>query len=669
MTICSVTGAMLASCTQNRPVEGCADFSKSIDESISPKDDFYGYANGTWQKLNPLPDDKSRLGTFDVLYEENQERVRGIIEDATKECAAEGTPNQKIGDLYSLGMDTVRRNAEGVKPLLPLIDKINSISDSKSISEVVAELHRNGISAFFIFGSTPDADNSDMNISILWQSGLGLPDRDYYFDGGERFDMLRTAYVEMVSKFFSILGIEDSASRAQKVFDFEKLLAEQMNTQVENRDPLALNNKRDIKGLLETAPSFDWKNYFAAHQVVAETITVSQLKYFSAMGKILSKSDLQVVKDYLVASTIREYASSLSDELSAISFEFYGHKLVGTPEQRPLWKRVVSVVEDVMGEQVGQVFVQKYFSPSAKQRMVDLIEQLRTAFSQRIDNLSWMGDSTKVQAKEKLNAIIVKVGYPEQWRDYSKLIVDKTKSYAENLMVATQFEYQRDLDKIGKPVDKSEWFMTPQTVNAYYNPQANEIVFPAGILQPPFFYAEGDDAVNYGGIGVVIGHEMTHGFDDQGCQYDKSGNLKNWWTEDDSKCFAEITKELSTYYSGLNAVDTVKCNGELTLGENIADNGGLNIAYQALRNAVGKDASSLVNGQSIDQRFLLSYAHIWASNARAEYTMNQVKTDPHSPAMLRVNGQMPLFDIFYKSFDIPEDSPMYRTPQERIVVW
>lgn len=668
LVICSASGSALCSC--NTANDGAAHFTDAdCDKTVAIGDDFYQHTNGGWMAQHPLPDDKSRLGTFDLLDEDNNEKLRIVVEEACKNPGAQGSASQKIGDLYACGMDTAARNAEGFAALVPYIDKIAATEGDEDFARLVAELQQIGVYPFFAFGSSPDMANSSWTIAEVWQSGIGLPDRDYYFDESDKGREVIEAYKTSLTRYFDAIGRDNATDRTAAVYDFEKRLAEQMNTRLENRDPQALYNTTDLEGFKKQVPGFAWDAYFDACGAKIEQINISQLKYFGAMGKIIAETPIDVVKDYLTAVLVRGYASKMSDEFIEISFDFFGRTLNGNPEMRPLWKRVLGQVEGALGEQIGQVFVEKYFPASAKKRMEDLIEQLRIAFGQRINELTWMGDSTKAAAQEKLAAISVKVGYPDKWRDYSGLEINKEDGFVKNFMAASRFEFQRDIEKINKPVDKSEWHMTPQTVNAYYNPTVNEIVFPAGILQPPFFYAEGDDAVNYGAIGVVIGHEMTHGFDDQGRQFDKDGNLKNWWTETDAEQFKAITARLAEHFSGYEVVDSLHINGELTLGENIADLGGLNISYQALRNALGDTEPEAIDGQTVDQRFLFAYSRIWAGNTRDEYLRKQVLTDPHSPGRYRVNAQLPLFHVFYTAFGIKESDGMYMPEDKRITIW
>lgn len=657
--------------------DGLAHFTaEERDTTVRLADDFYQYTNGGWIAQHPIPGDRARYGTFDMLYEESQDRLHEIVNEAQSANAAKGTPSQKIGDLFKLGMDTARRDAEGLKPVAKYIDmaKAADYTDAKAFATLIGTMHRFIASPFFSFGRTPDYENSSMNICQVWQAGIGLPDRDYYFDETEHGKEIIKGYKEMIAKILVMAGTDDAKAgeAAENIFAFEKKLASEMNTKIENRNPQAIANKMDLATFETKAPGFDWNTYFSvvgADTANIKAINLSQPKFFGNVFGIVAVEKKETVADYLTYKTVMGFSSCLTSDLYAATFDFYSRQLSGVTEMRPLWKRTLSMVENCMGEELGKLYVAKYFPESAKQRMVELIDQLRISFGQRINNLTWMSDSTKAQAKEKLAAITVKVGYPDKWKEYN-FDIDTTKSYAENLITVDEFDNKEEMAKIGQPVDKDEWYMTPQTVNAYYNPEGNEIVFPAAILQPPFFYADGDDAVNYGAIGVVIGHEMTHGFDDQGSQYDKDGNLKSWWTEDDRTKFDAATKRLADYFSNLTVVDTIKGNGELTLGENIADLGGLNIAHQAFRNTLaGKPEPAPIDGQTAEQRFLLGYSRIWAGGIRKEALMQQVMTDPHSTGKLRVNGQLPLLDFFYSNFDVKKGDALYLAPDQRIVIW
>ena len=655
----------------NAPKGQVASFTgEDMDTTVDPSVDFYKYANGGWIKQHPLPDDKSRFGVFDLMAEENRERLKEIINDVAANKGPQGSVSQKIGDFYASGLDMENRNANGYSSLKPYLEKIAGLTDKSQVPALTAELQLSVCNPFFNLFPDADAKNSSMCIATLWQGGLGLPDRDYYFEPDDRSKSVREAYVEYLTTLFTLVGNDSlvAAEKAQKVFDFESRLAEVSSTKLENRVPENIYNKMSVDSLKLISPDFAWNVYFEGMQVTVDEVNVSQPKFFAALSQIIADANIDVLKDYMTINLLADAAPYLSDDFVAANFK-YSSTITGVKEMQPLWKRVIGTINGTMGEAVGQLYVEKYFPATAKARMLELVENLRTAFGQRIDNLTWMSDSTKAAAKDKLAAIMVKIGYPDKWKDYSDLQIVEG-DYAANLIAASKFLTREQLNKIGKPVDKSEWFMNPQEVNAYYNPSANEIVFPAGILQPPFFYADGDDAVNYGAIGVVIGHEMTHGFDDMGRKYDKDGNMNNWWTPEDSEKFKATTQRLVDFYNEFIVIDTLRANGELTLGENIADNGGLNIAYQAYSNSrSGKPAPEPIDGFTDDQRFLLAYARVWAGNIRDEQIYLQTKTDPHSLGSLRVNGQMPLFDLFYKSFDIKENSPMYLPEDKRIVIW
>jgi len=670
--LCTTSGAVLCGCNNVNKVDGNAHFTAAEqDTTVNIGDDFYQYTNGGWMLQHPLPNDKSRLGTFDLLFDDNELKLKAIVEEVSSKQNEEGTAAQKIADLYSCGIDTTRRNALGSSVLAPYFEIIdNGFNDEASTAKNMIELQQIGAAGFFIIAQEADASNSSMTLATLWQTGIGLPERDYYFNKEERAEMIRNEYKSYLNKMATLLGWDNAEARTAAIYALEERIADKMYTRTQNRNPQAINNKRTVAQLKEEIKGIDWDTYIAASGADIENVNIAQYDYFAQLGELISTTDKETIKDYYKMRLASCYATDMSSDFENTHFDFYGKVLSGTPEMRPLWKRSLGIVNSITGELLGQLFVERHFPAAAKQRMLVLIENLRTAFSQRIDNLPWMGDSTKVQAKDKLASISVKVGYPDKWEDYTDLKISKELSLVENEINATRFSFRRNMKKIGKPVDKEEWFMTPQTVNAYYNPTANEIVFPAGILQPPFFYAEGDDAVNYGAIGVVIGHEMTHGFDDQGCQYDKIGNLNNWWTEEDSKRFKEASQKLIDRYASFIVIGDLHANGDNTIGENIADLGGLNIAYQAYQNSLeGKATPAPIDGQTDKQRFCLAYSRIWATNVREEYLYQQVKTDPHSPARLRVNVPLPLVDYFYEAFDIDETAKMYVSKEDRIAIW
>lgn len=668
-----VSSLLLSSCAdKNNVADGLAHFN-DFDSTLTAGDDFFQFSNCGWLKDHPIPGDKSRYNTFDVLNDENLERLKGIVEESMKMNAALGSNAQKIGDYYALAMDSLRRDQEGIAPIQSIIDRIKSmrfdVKDS-TFAANVAYFHMHLGNPFFAVGCTPDAMNSSMNIAELWQDGVGLPNRDYYFDESEKGLEIIEGYKKMVSQYLNLLNYENCEARAEAIYAFEKEIAELMNTKVQNRDPKATYNKMSYEEMKSAYPDFDWETYFSFFPVKPTEITIGQPRFFGGIFKLIAQTDPQTLSDYLEVNTINYLASYLSHDFMMAKFDFFSKQLNGVQELKPLWKRSLDMVQGRLGQPLGQLFVEKYFSESAKTRMVDLVNNLRIAFGQRIDNLSWMGDSTKAAAKEKLSAIGIKVGYPDKWEDFSEATVDRSLSLVENYINLTHFLSLKQMKEVEKPVDKEKWYMTPQTVNAYYSPLTNEIVFPAGILQPPFFYAEGDDAVNYGAIGVVIGHEMTHGFDDHGRLFDKEGNLKDWWTESDAEAFKQATSRLKERFSQVVVIDSMKCNGELTLGENIADLGGLNIAHQAFLNTLkDNQVDPMVEGQTFDQRFLLAYARIWAGNYRDEYLRNQVITDPHANGKYRVNVQLPMLDFFYEAFGIDEKDAMYVASEDRIVIW
>lgn len=668
-----VSSLLLSSCGEKCDgTNGVAHFNE-FDTTLTPGADFFQYANCGWLNSHPIPGDKSRYNTFDVLNDENLERLKDIVESSMKTNSPKGSNAQKIGDYYALAMDTLRRDQEGIQPIQPIIDRIKSMRfDAKdsSFASDLAYIHLHLGNPFFGFGAAPDSKNSTMNIALLGQDGIGLPNRDYYFDASEKGVEIINGYKAMLANYLQLLGEENGEKRAEAIFDFEKEIAGFMNTKVENRNPQATYNKVSIDELRMKYPDFNWDAYFSEMAIAPAEINVRQPRFFENIFPLIAKTDRDVLKDYVLIGTINHLAGYLSTDFMMNSFDFYSKQLSGVEELKPLWKRSLDKVQSRLGQPLGQLFVEKHFPTSAKSRMEELISNLRIAFGQRIDRLTWMSDSTKVAAKDKLSAITVKVGFPDKWEDYSEANVDPSLSLVENYINLTYFDAMRDVKEIGQPVDQDKWYMTPQTVNAYYNPSSNEIVFPAGILQPPFFYAEGDDAVNYGAIGVVIGHEMTHGFDDQGRQYDKKGNLTNWWTESDEAAFKQATEKMKSRFSDVEVIDGKKINGELTLGENIADLGGLNIAHQAFLNTLkDNQVDPMVDGQSFDQRFLLAYARIWAGNYRDEYLRQQLVTDPHANGKYRVNVQLPMLDFFYEAFGVKETEAMFVRPEERIVIW
>ena len=645
----------------------------NLDTTIKPGDDFYHYANGSWLKNNVIPADQSAYGSFEVLAEENYKQLRTIMEEAAADKNAKaGSVKQKIGDFFSSGMDTVKIEKAGIGAIKSELDKIAAVKTPADLLKTIAYFHTAGVNPLFYFGSGQDDKNSNNVIAQLYQGGLGLPDRDYYTSDDPRSKEIRGEYVKHMTKMFELMGDNnaDAVKNAETVMNIETKLAQASSTRKELRDPVKNYNKTDLAGLKKIAATFDWDNYFLTLGLKnTKEINVGQPKFIGEMAKMVNTMPVDQWKIYLKWNLIREAASCLSSSFEKEHFAFYGTVLSGIKEMKPRWKRILNNTSSSLGEAVGQLYVEKYFPPEAKKRMLELVGNLKIALKERIEKLNWMSDATKKEAVAKLEKINVKVGYPDKWIDYSSLTITKD-SYYENLMAATRFYFLRDLDKIGKPVDRMEWGMTPQTVNAYYSPNMNEIVFPAGILQEPFFFLKADDAVNYGAIGVVIGHEMTHGFDDQGCQYDKDGNLKNWWSKEDAINFENQTKTILDHYNEYKILDSLHVDGKLTLGENIADMGGITVAYVALQKALqGKDANAKIDGFTIDQRFFLSYAQVWRQNMRDKEAMRRLKEDVHSPHEARVNALLYNVPAFYKAFNIQPTDKRFIPENKRAVIW
>jgi putative endopeptidase len=645
---------------------------KNLDESIDPGTDFYQYANGGWIKNNPLPDEFSRYGSFDALAEENNELVKKLVEEVAASNADKGSINQKVGDFFRTGMDSARIEEEGITPLKNCLDELISISDKEGLKNLLISWQAKNIQLLFSFYGMPDKKNSEMVIASLSQGGLGLTDIDYYIANDEHSKNIRAEYLKYIARILSLSGDNQEASLKQaiKILDFETRLAKSSMTRLERRDPYKVYNKMGIDELQALSPEIDWKKLLFSMDLKNLTeINVSQPVFFQEISKILDDTDVETWKTWLRWSYINENSDLLSSDFVNANFDFYGGFLSGKKKIQPRWKRVLANSNHALGEAIGELFVEKYFPPQSKERMLVLVGNLNIALAERINQLDWMSDSTKLEALDKLDAINVKIGYPDKWRDYNTLEIGNL-SFFENVRNASLFNYQYNINKIGQPVDKGEWGMTPQTVNAYYNPSRNEIVFPAAILQPPFFFPDADDAVNYGAIGMVIGHEMTHGFDDQGRNFDKNGNLTNWWTEEDSKKFQAKTLILIDQYNQFTIKDNVKADGKLTLGENIADLGGLNVAYSAfLKASKANPPKDKINGFTPSQRFFLSYAHVWANNINDEEMLRRTKEDVHSLGHLRVNGPLQHMQQFADAFQIKFDDPMYLPENKRAGIW
>lgn len=641
----------------------------NLDTTVDPAQDFDNYANGGWKANNPLPDDKSRFGTFDKLRDSAEKQLQTLFENITTTTHETGSYGQKIADMYNMGMDSATLEQQGREPILPLLSEIENIQTIEQVQEAISKSHANGTGVLFSFFSSADEKNSEWVIGQLYQGGLGLSDRDYYVKDDERSKEIRTEYVKHVAKMFELAGEnnENAAKKASQVMSIETRLANASMTRLERRDPDKTYNKMKLDGLKELSARFNWQQFFNTVNLPEPgDINVCMPLFFKEISVMMQEIAVDDWKAYLGWNVLNASAPYLSSAFVDQDFEFYGKVMKGQVENRARWKRVQGTVSNALSEAIGKLYVEKYFPPQAKERMLLLVENLRTALGERIDKLTWMSDETKEKAREKLATIIVKIGYPDKWRDYSGLEIKKDY-YLYNVLRSWKFETEYDLAKINKPLDKSEWYMPPQMVNAYYNPQVNEIVFPAAILQPPFFYLEADDAVNYGAIGVVIGHEMTHGFDDQGRKYDKNGNLNDWWTEEDSRNFDTRTEVLVKQYNEFIVLDTVHADGKLSLGENIADLGGLNIAYTAFKK--GSNQKEAIDGFTPDQRFFLAYAHLWASNVRDKEILRLTQEDVHSLGRFRVLGPLRNMPEFHTAFDIKEGDYMYLSENQRAVIW
>ena len=668
--ILSVMCALIATGCAKKAEQTTGIHLENLDTTAVAQNDFYQYACGGWMANNPLPDEYSRFGSFDQRGLQNMEQVNEIITEIAKTEHPKGSIEQKIGDIYNLAMDTARRNQEGIAPLQPTLAHIAGISTKEELS---ADLGASMEYALFAMYVEADALNSTMNILNSYQAGFALGQKDYYLAQDEATANIRKEYVKHIEKMFNLFGIENASEKAQTVMRLETRLATAAKSNVELRDPVANYNKMSMDELKALVPQIQWDAFFAAMGISTDSINIGQIAHLQEVGKMIEEESLEDLKTLFTWQAIDGAASYLTDDIYMQNFDFYGKILSGRQEPTQLWKRGVSIVNGTLGEAVGQMYVKKYFPEENKQRMLALVKNLQASLGDRIQALEWMSDETKAKATEKLQAITIKIGYPDEWRDYTALDIDKSKSYYENLQTASKFEQAYSLSYLNKPVDKKKWYMTPQTVNAYYNPSSNEICFPAGILQYPFFDMSADDAFNYGAIGVVIGHEMTHGFDDQGCMFDKDGNMQNWWTEEDKQKFDARTKVMADYFSSIEVAPGVHANGEFTLGENIADHGGLQIAFQAFKmNEANKPASKRLtekDGFTPEQRFFLAYANVWAGNIRPEEILQRTKNDPHSLGRWRVNGALPHIAAWYDAWNVTEESPLYVAPENRVSIW
>lgn len=642
----------------------------NIDKSVRPQDDFYTYINGGWLKTHKIPADKTSIGAFNDLREQSIADVKEIIEDVSKQPDLKpGSDEQKVGDLFSSYMDMKHRNELGIKPIENEIKKIAALKDKNELASYFAEGQIEGIGSPLAFYVSIDAKNSSRYATHIWQSGLGLPDRDYYFKDDERSKKLRKDYVEHISKMFQLVGLKNPQKSAKMIMALETRLAKYHRDRRENRNSEKRYNKFLVSDLNKLTDQFNWTDYLKAQGVADQAdIIINQPEFIEGFGKIFADTSLEDWKTYLDWKLINATAGMLTENLDKQNFDFYSRTLNGRKEQRPLWKRGVGVVNRALGEVIGKIYVKRHFDPEAKKRMKQLVENLRGAYKESIKGLEWMSAKTKVAAIKKLEAFTPKIGYPDRWEDYSGIKISKDDLIG-NLLSTRLDSHKKNLQKLHDPIHKWEWGMTPQTVNAYYSPSRNEIVFPAAILQPPFFNMNADDAANYGGIGAVIGHEMGHGFDDQGSKYDGEGNLNNWWTANDLSEFKNRTAKLVNQYSNYKVFDDLNVDGKLTLGENIGDLSGVTIAYRAYKMSLNGKEAPVIDGLTGDQRFFMGFAQIWRGKRTEKALRNQVATNPHSPAKFRALGALSNMPEFYKAFNLKPGDAMYIKPEDRVKIW
>ena len=673
VAVATLAFAMLTSCAGQKEAKSTSGIDlANMDTTVSAGTDFFRYACGGWNDAHPLTAEYSRYGTFDELFENSQKQLRELIEGlAAQKNNQAGSAAQKIGDLYNMAMDSVTLNKQGAEPVKAMLDKIAGMKDKSEIVPMMTEMAHIGIGTYFRSYVYADPKNSSLNIFQMGQGGINLGEKEYYLDTDSITQNIREQYKLYIGKLFQLAGFSeaDAQQKVADVMEVETAIAKVSRSATELRDPEANYHKMSFDELKKTISGIDWDAYMKGLgiQVPAE-LNVEQVEPIQEVARLMNTLPLSKHVSYLEYNLLDAAASCLSDDFVAARFDFYGKVLSGRQVNQPRWKRAVNSVNGMLGELVGEVYVEKYFPAAAKERMVKLVKNLQTALGERIDAQEWMSDSTKIRAHEKLATFHVKVGYPDKWKDYSKLEI-KNDSYWANVCRASEWGFNDMYSRIGKPVDKDEWLMTPQTVNAYYNPSTNEICFPAAILQPPFFNMEADDAANYGAIGVVIGHEMTHGFDDQGRQFDKDGNLTDWWAPGDADRFKERAQVMVDFFNKIEVLPGLQANGELTLGENLADHGGLNVAYLAFQNATKDAPLGVVDGFAPEQRFFLAYATLWAGNIRDEQIRVYTKSDPHSLGKWRVNGALPHIQAWYDAFHITPSDPLYVAPENRVNVW
>ena len=646
----------------------------NIDATIKPGEDFYGYACGGWQKSHPLKGEYSRYGVFDDIAEKNLQQVKDLIENLGEhpDASKPGTIAQKVNDIYRAGLDMDRRNELGAAPIMPIVERIEKMGP-EDFTATMAWLNRGAGGGFFGFGVGSDPADSNMNILHVSECGLTLGDRDYYLEKNETNDKILDAYHKYVKRIMTLVGYRDEdAERVwQSVIGIETDIATHKKTREERRNPLLSHNWMTIDEFCTKYPAIDWKGIFEGSGLkIPQGLNVSSVKFIEFINSYIPSLDIRRIKDYLIFTAVCEGTGTLSDDFYEADFEMFGRVMSGKEEKKPLWKRAMAIPNSMFGEAIGQLYVEKYFPERNKAYMKGLVVNLRKALGKHIRECSWMSDATKEKALDKLASLKVKIGYPDKWKDYSGINIDPEKNYLENVLAASEWYVRDNYDKLGKPVDKDEWFMTPQTVNAYYSPVMNEICFPAGILQAPYFDIDADDAQNYGAIGVVIGHEMTHGFDDQGRRFDKEGNLVDWWTADDESRFNALADRLVEQFDSVEVAPGVHANGRYTLGENIADQGGLRLAYTAYKIAAGdKPADDTQKEFTPDQLFYLAYASVWASNIRPEEILVRTKSDPHSLGRNRVNVTLRNLQPFFDAFDITKVQPMFRPEEDRVIIW
>ena len=670
--VAAAFAAMLAGCAGQKQTNTIGIDLANMDTTVAAGQDFYEYACGNWMKSHPLTAEYSRYGSFEVLDENNRKQLRELIEGLASKQNEPGSLAQKIGDVYNLAMDSVTLNQQGAEPIKEELQQIAAMKDKSEIVPMITQLLNQGVGSYFSSFVYADPKNSDVNMFQLNQGGINLGEKEYYLDNDSATINIRENYKKYIVKLFTLVGCSEveATQKMNDVMEIETAIAKESFDAVQQRDPEANYHKMAYADLKKQFAGFDWDAYVKGLGIKTEIadLNVSQLEPIKEVVRLINTLPVSKHIAYLQFNLIDAAASCLSDDFVNARFDFYGKVLSGRQELSPRWKRAVSAVDGMLGEAVGQMYVEKYFSAAAKERMVKLVKNLQAALSERIDAQDWMSDSTKLVAKEKLATFHVKVGYPDTWKDYSNLDIKKD-SYWANSCRASKWALDDNYSRLGKPVDKEEWLMTPQTVNAYYNPSTNEICFPAGILQYPFFDMNADDAFNYGAIGVVIGHEMTHGFDDQGRQFDKNGNLRDWWAAGDAERFNERVKVMADFFSNIEVLPGLKANGQLTLGENIADHGGLSVSYLAFKNATKDAPLATESGLTPDQRFFLAYANVWAANVRDEEIRSRTKSDPHSLGRWRVNGALPHIDAWYEAFHITPNDPLYIAPENRVKVW